>query len=584
MQDLWRLSAADIAALIRSKKVSAKEAATAALARLDAVNPKINAVVDHRPADVLAEAAAIDAAIARGEDAGPLAGVPVTVKVNIDQEGFATTNGLKLQRDVIARSNSPVIDNLRKAGAVILGRTNCPAFSYRWFTTNLIHGDTKNPRDPGITPGGSSGGAGAAVAAGIGHIAHGTDIAGSIRYPAYACGVHGLRPTVGRVAAFNAALPERTIGPQICAVSGPLARTIGDLRIALAAMSGEGRARSLVGAGAAGRPGDAEARRAVPPSRRPRDRAEVKAAVADAGKRLERAGWMVEEIETTPPLREAADLQTKLWLGDGYEAQLAAAEREGDPGALACLRGNRPKVFPFDALRLESADAARDADARMAAVLRELCRAADAGIRRTAVPRSSRPQGRGLLRAGMAGAAAADRHSLHGAARANGLHRTGRARSRRRSGGLRPLPRGSLPCSPARRSRPAERRRRRSIRPAEQKTLNREHDGGIYDFTAQSLAGEDVPLKRFEGQVLLIVNTASACGFTPQYKGLEQLHRDFSPRGFSVLGFPCNQFGGQEPGDAKQIEHSARAIMTSPFRCSPRSTSMAARRIRCSTI
>jgi glutathione peroxidase len=76
---------------------------------------------------------------------------------------------------------------------------------------------------------------------------------------------------------------------------------------------------------------------------------------------------------------------------------------------------------------------------------------------------------------------------------------------------------------------------------------------GVYDFTAQSLAGEDVPLTRFEGQVLVIVNTASACGFTPQYKGLEQLHRDFAPRGFAVLGFPCNQFGGQEPGDAGQI-------------------------------
>jgi amidase len=177
MQDLWRLSAAEMAALIRSKKVSAKEAATAALARLDAVNPKINAVVDHRPEDVLAQAFAVDAAIGRGEDVGPLGGVPVTVKVNIDQEGFATTNGLKLQRDAIAKSNSPVIDNLSKSGAVILGRTICPAFSYRWFTTNLIHGDTKNPRDPSITPGGSSGGAGAAVAAGIGHIAHGTDSA-----------------------------------------------------------------------------------------------------------------------------------------------------------------------------------------------------------------------------------------------------------------------------------------------------------------------------------------------------------------------------------------------------------------------
>src|SRR3979490_1912752 len=239
MEDLWRLSAADIAALIRSKKVSAKEAASAALARLDAVNPSINAGVEHRPADVLAQAGAIDAAIARNEDIGPLAGVPVTVKVNIDQEEFATTNGLKLQRDVIARTNSPVIDNLRKAGAVIRGRTNCPAFSYRWFTTNLIHGDTKNPRAPGITPGGSSGRAGRARTAGNGHSAPGPDIAGSIRYPAYACGVHGLRPTVGRIAAFNASLPERPIGPQISAVAGPLARTIGDLRVALAAMSGK---------------------------------------------------------------------------------------------------------------------------------------------------------------------------------------------------------------------------------------------------------------------------------------------------------------------------------------------------------
>jgi amidase len=348
MQDLWRLSATDLASLIKSKKVSAKEAAQAALARLDAVNPKINAVVDHKPAEVLAQAGEIDAAIARGENPGVLAGVPVTIKVNIDQQGFATTNGLKLQRDVIAKSNNPVVDNLRKAGAVILGRTNCPAFSYRWFTTNLIHGDTKNPRDPGITPGGSSGGAGAAVAAGIGHIAHGTDIAGSIRYPAYACGVHGLRPTLGRIAAFNGALPERTIGPQISAVSGPLARTIGDIRTALAAMSArDSRDPWWVPAPLEGPAMPKRVAMCLDPDGL-NPVAEVKAAVTDAGKRLERAGWIVEEIATTPPLREAADLQTKLWLGDGYEAQLEAAEREGDPGALACLRGIRSKVHPFD--------------------------------------------------------------------------------------------------------------------------------------------------------------------------------------------------------------------------------------------
>ena len=193
MQDLWRLSAAELAALVRARKVSAVEAATSAIGRLEAVNPKINAVVDHRVEDTLAQAEAVDQQVARGEDPGVLAGVPVTIKVNVDQAGFANTNGIKAQRDNIAQEDNPVVANMRRAGAVIVGRTNTPAFSFRWFANNQLHGHTTNPRDPGITPGGSSGGAGAATAAGIGHIGHGTDIAGSVRYPAYACGIHGLR-------------------------------------------------------------------------------------------------------------------------------------------------------------------------------------------------------------------------------------------------------------------------------------------------------------------------------------------------------------------------------------------------------
>lgn len=348
MNDIWRLSAADLAAHIRSRTLSAREAAQAALDRLNAVNPAINAVVDHRPEDTLAQADAVDAALAKGENPGALAGVPITIKVNIDQAGFATTNGVKLQRDLVAQTNSPVVDNLRKAGAVIVGRTNAPAFSYRWFTTNLLHGDTKNPRDPSITPGGSSGGAASAVTAGIGHIAHGTDIAGSIRYPAYACGVHGLRPTLGRIPAFNAALPERPIGPQITAVSGPIARTVGDVRLALHAMAQrdvrdpwwvpaplEGPARRKHAAICL-RPGGLETVK------------EVTDAVVDAGKRLERAGWTVEEITEIPPFEEAAELQVKLWLADGYDAMLDAAEREGDPGALAVLRGHEKMARSID--------------------------------------------------------------------------------------------------------------------------------------------------------------------------------------------------------------------------------------------
>lgn len=341
MTELWRLPATRLVALVRRREVSAREVALDALARLDRVNPRINAVVDHRPDEVLAEADALDARFARGENPGPLAGVPVTTKVNVDQRGFATTNGTRLQRDLVAQTSSPVVDNLRRAGAMVLGRTNAPAFSLRWFTANLLHGATRNPRDPALTPGGSSGGAAAAVAAGVGALAHGTDIAGSIRYPAYACGVHGLRPTHGRVAAYNASLPERPIGPQLMAVSGPLGRTIGDLRAGLAALAApDPRDPWWVPAPLDGPP----APRRVTLCLRPGGlhiAPEVQAALLDAARRLRDAGWTVEEIEDTPPLREAAELTARLWLAEGFPALAEAAEREGDPGALAVVANRR---------------------------------------------------------------------------------------------------------------------------------------------------------------------------------------------------------------------------------------------------
>ncbi|MFC6792517.1 amidase family protein [Methylobacterium komagatae] len=333
-----------MAARIRAREVSAREAASDALDRLSAVNGAINAVVDHRPEDVLTEAEAIDAALARGGDPGPLAGVPVTIKVNADQTGFATTNGLRLQKDLVAKGDSPVVANFRRAGAVLLGRTNTPAFSLRWFTTNGLHGETKNPRDPALTPGGSSGGAGAAVAAGIGAIAHGTDIAGSVRYPAYACGVHGLRPSFGRIPAWNASSPERGIGPQLMAVSGPLARSIPDIRLGLTAMAAaDSRDPWWVPAPLEGpsmprraalclRPGGM----AIAP--------EIESALRDAARRLEAAGWHVEEIADTPPLREANEIQLTLWLGDGFAAVRAAAEREGDPAAIGILEAFRSRA------------------------------------------------------------------------------------------------------------------------------------------------------------------------------------------------------------------------------------------------
>jgi amidase len=339
--EIWQLTAAELARQVRSKAISARQAGLAALDRLDAVNPRINAVVAHRREDVLAQADAVDAAIARGEDPGPLAGVPVTVKVNIDQAGFATTNGTRLQENLVAASNSPVVDNLRRAGAVILGRTNTPAFSLRWFTANLVHGATLNPRDKTLTPGGSSGGAAAALTTGIGHLAHGTDIAGSIRYPAYACGVHGLRPSFGRVAAYNATLAERPIGAQLTSVSGPLGRTIADLRLGLAAMAGpDERDPWWVPAPFLGPPAPRRAALCLRPGGM--DIApEVAAALLDAAARLRQAGWAVAEIADTPPLQEAATLQTKMWIGDGFAAWDDLVAREGDPGAIAVVNGLR---------------------------------------------------------------------------------------------------------------------------------------------------------------------------------------------------------------------------------------------------
>ena len=332
MTEHWRLTATAIAALVRNRALSASEVARDALARLDAANPAINAVVAHRPEEVLAAAAAVDAALARGEDPGPMAGVPVTIKVNADQAGHSTTNGLRLQRDLVAGADNPVVASLKRAGAVVLGRTNTPAFSLRWFTRNGLHGATRNPRDPRLTPGGSSGGAAAAVAAGIGAVGHGTDIAGSIRYPAYACGVHGLRPTLGRVAAFNPSGPERAIGGQLMAVSGPIARSVPDLRLALAAMAAPDAGDPWwVPAPLEGPPAPRRAALCVRPEGL--DTApEVEAALRGAARRLQDAGWTVAETPC-PPLREPARLQAQLWLAESRRGLNAALHAEADPDA-----------------------------------------------------------------------------------------------------------------------------------------------------------------------------------------------------------------------------------------------------------
>lgn len=331
MRELWAQSATEIAALVRAGRVSAEEVTMVHLDRIARLNPELNAIVQEFPEEAMAEARAVDAKIARGEDAGPLAGVPVTIKVNVDQTGHATTNGLRLQKDQVASQDNPVVANLRKAGAVIVGRTNTPAFSMRWFTNNSLHGQTLNPRNRALTPGGSSGGAGAAVAAGFCAIAHGTDIAGSVRYPAYACGVQGLRPTLGRIPAWNSSAPDRLIGAQIMAVSGPLARSIADVRLGLEAMSA-GDYRDPWWSPVPLDMGAFPRRVAVcvaPEGMAVED--SVAQAVMQAAEALRAAGWQVDEIDT-PPVRQAAEINAKLWMAES-RAAAAVIAREDDPDA-----------------------------------------------------------------------------------------------------------------------------------------------------------------------------------------------------------------------------------------------------------
>jgi amidase len=236
--DLWRLDATELARLIRLGSVSSREATQSCLSRLHAVNPAINAIVRVLEEEALATAEATDAARQRGDAVGALHGVPVTVKVNTDQAGCPTDNGVVAFRDAIATEDSPVVTNLKQAGAIIIGRTNTPAFSMRMFADNALHGRTLNPRDPDVSAGGSSGGAGAAVATGIGPIAQGNDIAGSIRIPALFNGAVGLRVSLGRIPSYNPSQAiARPIGAQLMAVQGPITRSVRDARLALSVMA-----------------------------------------------------------------------------------------------------------------------------------------------------------------------------------------------------------------------------------------------------------------------------------------------------------------------------------------------------------
>ena len=238
MQDLIFRSACELAALVREKKVSPRELLEAHLDRVMQVNPVLNAIVDLNAERAGEEALALETRLARGEETGPLAGVPVTIKSSIDVAGLRSECGTKLRKGHIAKQDATLVARLREAGAIVVGTTNVPDLLMAYETDNLLYGRTNNPWDLEVTAGGSSGGESAAIASGCSAAGFGSDGGGSIRVPAHFCGIGGLKPTPGLIP--RGGHWPACIGPSaFTGVVGPMARRVEDLQLLLAVTSGE---------------------------------------------------------------------------------------------------------------------------------------------------------------------------------------------------------------------------------------------------------------------------------------------------------------------------------------------------------
>ena len=310
--ELWRWGAAELAQAIRTKEVSAREVVQAHLDRIAAVNDKVNAVTVVLGESALAGADAADRSVAAGGPLGPLHGVPITVKENIEMVGSAYTEGVLALKDAVPPVDAPHVAQVKAAGAIPIGRTNLPDFGLRWHTDNDLRGATRNPWNPARTPGGSSGGEAAALATGMTPLGLGNDYGGSLRWPSQCCGTAALRPTLGRVAFHSALAPaESPLTIQLFAVQGPMARHVRDLRLGLAAMSGPDSRDPWWTPAPLPVPAPARPRRVavtIDPSGSGVDPA-IAAGIQQAASALAAAGY--EVVETDPPA--VADA-SNLWL------------------------------------------------------------------------------------------------------------------------------------------------------------------------------------------------------------------------------------------------------------------------------
>jgi amidase len=314
--ELWRMSALELAGMIRSGEVSSREVVEAHLARAEACNARVNAVVESFPDRSLAWADEADTALAAGEAPGALHGVPFTIKINLDFAGSATHEGCEALAGLVATSNAPVVDRMRAAGAVPVGRTNMPDLGLRLTTESSLFGATHNPWDHERTAAGSSGGEAAAIASGISPIGLGNDIGGSLRNPAYACGIASIKPGFGRIPMVNPSAPiAPTLSSQLMLVNGVLARRVADVRAGLEILMGSHPSDpQIVDAPLAGPPRSRRIGLVPEPAGGSTDPG-VAEGVRAAGRALEAAGYQVEEM-APPRLEEAYAAWRQLLTGD----------------------------------------------------------------------------------------------------------------------------------------------------------------------------------------------------------------------------------------------------------------------------
>jgi len=319
VSDLTFLSAAEMAKRIRARQISPVELVDAHLAKIEKLNPVLNAFVQVDSEWARQEARSAESAMANSAPPGPLHGVPVSLKSSISVEGLCCEAGTRLRAGFVARLDAPLVTRLKNAGAIVLGTTNTPELLMAWETDNLLYGRANNPWALERTPGGSSGGEAAAIAAGMSAGGVGSDGGGSIRVPAHFSGICGLKPTPGRIPSSGhfpaSAGPFASIG-----VVGPMARTVEDLKILFEVMQG---------------PDVGDTNAAPVPVRWPTDQdvkalkigffeddgrtpvqAEIRAAVRTAAKALQEAGFRVEEFRPDG-LEEARQLWWKYFVVAG---------------------------------------------------------------------------------------------------------------------------------------------------------------------------------------------------------------------------------------------------------------------------